>query len=171
MQSLDVISINLWQILISLINLLLIFLVVKKFLFKPVKKIFATRQAELDQQYASAEEAERKALADKEAWEQKMKGADAEAKAIMESATESAKFRGERIVAEAKDRADSIVRQAEVEAELERKKATATIKREIVEVSGALTEKMLRREINTQDHHQLIDSFIEEIGDEDDTDR
>ena len=78
MQSLDVISINLWQILISLINLFLIFLVVKKFLFKPVKKIFATRQEELDQQYASAEEAERKALADKDAWEQKMKGADAE---------------------------------------------------------------------------------------------
>ena len=53
---------------------------------------------------------------------------------------------------------------AETEADLERKKAADGIKREIVEVSGALTEKMLEREINTDDHRALIDSFIEEIG-------
>ena len=47
-------------------------------------------------------------------------------------------------------------------------KATEDIKREIVEVSGALAEKMLEREINTKDHQSLIDSFIEKIGDDDD---
>ena len=47
MQSLDVISINIWHILISLCNLILLFLVVKKFLFKPVKNLLASRQAEL----------------------------------------------------------------------------------------------------------------------------
>ena len=170
-QSLDVISVNLWQILISLINLILLFLIVKKFLFKPVKKVLTARQNELDEQYAEAKRAEEEANANRVAWEKKKEDLSHEADAILQSATESAKYRSEKMVAEAKDRADSIVRQAEVEAELERKKATATIKREIVEVSGALTEKMLRREINTQDHHQLIDSFIEEIGDEDDTDR
>ena len=75
---------------------------------------------------------------------------------------------GEKIVAEAKERADGILRTAEIEAELERKKAEAGIKREIVEVSGALAEKMLEREINTEDHRVLIDSFIEKIGDEND---
>ena len=39
MQSLEVISLNIWQVLISLCNLLLIFLILKKFLFKPVKKV------------------------------------------------------------------------------------------------------------------------------------
>ncbi|MBQ9086300.1 MAG: F0F1 ATP synthase subunit B [Clostridia bacterium] len=171
MQSLDVISINLWQILISLINLLLIFFIIKKFLFKPVKKLFATRQAELDDRYASAENAEKQALVNKDAWEQKMQSAEAEAKTILQSATENAKYRGEKIVEEARTRADSILRQAEIEASLERKKAEDGIRREIVEVSGALTEKMLGREINTQDHRVLIDSFIDEIGNEDDTDR
>ena len=40
-----------------------------------------------------------------------------------------------------------------------------------MEVSGALTEKMLGREINTKDHRNLIDSFIEKIGDGDDGDK
>ena len=39
MPSLDVISINLWQILISLCNLLILFLILKKFLYKPVRRV------------------------------------------------------------------------------------------------------------------------------------
>ena len=170
-QSLDVISVNLWQILISLTNLILLFLIVKKFLFQPVKKVLAARQSELDDQYAQAKRAEDEANADRAAWKQKKEDLANEADAILQSATDNAKYRSEKIVAEAKDRADSIVRQAEVEAELEKKKAAADIKREIALVSGALTEKMLGREINTEDHQELIDSFIEEIGDENDTDR
>jgi len=168
MQALDIISVNLWQILISLINLLILFWIIKKFLFKPVQKMLSQRQSEIDEQYASAEEAEKQALANKESWEQKMHTATAEADAIMQTATENAKWRGEKIVAEARDKADGIIRQAETEAELERKKAEDGIKREIVDVSAILTEKMLGREINTQDHRALIDSFIEEIGNNDD---
>ena len=44
MQSLDVISVNIWQILASLANLVLLFLMVKKFLYKPVKKMLEQRQ-------------------------------------------------------------------------------------------------------------------------------
>ena len=44
-----------------------------------------------------------------------------------------------------------------------------SIKQEIVSVSTLLTEKMLEREINSDDHKQIIDSFIENIGDENDT--
>ena len=51
------------------------------------------------------------------------------------------------------------------EAELERKKATDSMKQEIVEVSGALAEKLLERELNREDHKAIIESFIEEIGD------
>ena len=168
MQNLDVISVNLWQILISLINLFLLFLIIKKFLFKPVKKVLDERQKELDDQYAAAKEAELQANEDRRAWEEKLSGADAQADAILQSATDNAKYRGDKMIAEAKERADGIIRHAQNEAELERQKAVDGIKREIVEVSGALTEKMLEREINTDDHRALIDSFIEKIGDSDD---
>ena len=49
--------------------------------------------------------------------------------------------------------------------------AKESIKKEIVEVSSLLTEKMLQREVSMDDHKQFIDSFIESIGDEDDADR
>ena len=44
MQTLEIISVNLWQILISLANLLLIYIILKKLLWKPVKKVMDQRQ-------------------------------------------------------------------------------------------------------------------------------
>lgn len=168
MQTLDVISVNLWQIVISLLNLVLLFLLVKKFLFKPVMKVLEQRQKQIDDRYAEADEAKTEAQESRRTWEEKLAGAEAEADAILQTATENARRRGDKLVAEARDEADSIVRMARNEAQLERQKAAAGIKQEIVEVSGALAEKLLEREINRQDHRTLIDSFIEEIGDEND---
>ena len=59
MQTLEVISVNLWQILISLLNLLILFLLFKKFLFKPVNDMLAKRQSEIDARYDAADEAKR----------------------------------------------------------------------------------------------------------------
>lgn len=165
MQTLDVISVNLWQILISLLNLYLLFLIVKFFLFKPVKNVLAKRQQELDARYASAAEAERAAHENQRSWEEKISHADTEANAILQSAAEQAKFRGDAIIADARSRADSIIRVAQDEAEQERRKAVDDVKREIVEVSGVLSQKILEREINTEDHRKLIESFIETVGD------
>jgi F-type H+-transporting ATPase subunit b len=89
-----------------------------------------------------------------------------EAESILKQATDTAKYRADQIVTEAGERAEGIVRRAEAEAELERKKATEGIKREIVDVSAALAEKMLEREVNENDHRALIDSFIDKIGEE-----
>ena len=164
LQTLDVISINLWQILISLANLVILFLLVKKFLFKPVQNLFAKRQAELDHQYAAADAAEQAAQEHKNAWEQKMQSANDEADAIIQEATDAAKYRAAQIVEEANAKAAGIQSRAEAEALLTQKQAEEGIKREIVEVSSAIAEKMLEREINEQDHRALIDAFLEEIG-------
>ena len=62
MQSLDIISVNLWQILISLANLVILFLILKKFLYGPVTKMLAKRREEIDTQYTEAETANKSAL-------------------------------------------------------------------------------------------------------------
>ena len=49
MQNLDVISVNIWAILASLANLLILTLIIKRFLYKPVKKILDTRRAAIDE--------------------------------------------------------------------------------------------------------------------------
>lgn len=164
MQTLDIISVNIWHILVSLGNLLLIYLIAKKVLFAPVKKLIADRQAFIDAQYAAAAEAEKKANVDKAAWEEKLATAEGEAHAILQNAKEHAQRRSDQIIEDAEARAEGMIRLAKQEAELERKKAEDGMKREIVEVSAALSEKLLAREINTDDHRTLIDSFIEDIG-------
>ena len=52
--TLDLVSIVPWEIVTQLINLLLLFLLLKHFLFKPVQNILNARQAEIDKTYADA---------------------------------------------------------------------------------------------------------------------
>ncbi|MEE1043242.1 MAG: F0F1 ATP synthase subunit B [Clostridia bacterium] len=165
MQTLEVISVNLWQILISLLNLLILFLLFKKFLFKPVNKMLAKRQSEIDARYNEADEAKRLAEEDKSLWNEKIGTVKAETDEMIKKAQESAKRQSESIVSKAKEQADGIIRQAETQAQLEMQKAEESIKNEIVEVSTALANKLLEREINAEDHRDLIDSFIGKIGD------
>ncbi|MBR6029621.1 MAG: F0F1 ATP synthase subunit B [Clostridia bacterium] len=167
-QALPVISINVWSILISLANLFILYRLVRRFLFKPVKKVLDARKAELEGRYAAAEQAEQDALADKAAWSEKMAGAQAEADGILHRAVSDAKLSSEAIIASAKEQAEGIVASAEEEARLERRKAEAGIRQELVGVSTSLAEKLLGREINASDHQALIDSFIEELGDSSD---
>lgn len=166
MQSSEVISLNIWQILISLCNLLLLFFILKKFLYKAVKKMLAERQQMIDERYSSAQEAERSALKSKENYEEKMRNAQSEAGVIIKEARAAAQRRSDKIIDAAKQKSDEMIRQAENEVELEKKKASSDIKREIAEVSTMLTERILGREINSDDHREFIDSFINTIGDE-----
>ncbi len=171
MQSLDVISINFWQILISLLNLVILFLIIRKFLVGPVNNMLKKRQDELSERYDSAEKAKLEADSYKRTWSEKMQTAKEDAEGIIKEATDAAKWRGDKIVAEAKEKADGIVRQAENRAELELKKAEEGIKQEIVVVSAALAGKLINREINVSDHQNLIDSCIEKLGDDNDADK
>lgn len=166
MQSLEVISINLWDVLISLANLAILFVLIKKFLYKPVKKVIAARQEAIAKEYAEVEAARTSAEASRTEYAQKLSGAQDEVDAMLEEATMNANRRGERIVADAQDKADGIIRQAQTEAEMEKKKAQATIRREITDVSAALTEKLLGREMSADDHRAMIDSFLDGIGEE-----
>ena len=159
-QSLDVISVNVWSILISLINLVIIFFIVKKFFYGPVHKMMDARREEIASRYQAADEAKAAAEADRDLWAKKNEGAEAEADRILKNAEASAELRGKAIVAEADRKAEAILRRAENEADLERRKASEEIRREVVDLSSALAEKMLEREIRQEDHRALIDAFI-----------
>ena len=164
MQSLDIISINIWHIVISLCNLLILFLMLKKFLYQPVKKVLADRQASIDSRYDEADKAKSEALQSKAEWEERMAAADEEAAGIISSAVESANRQSTAILGETKERADRMISRAQAEADAERRKAEDDIRERIADVSAAIAGKLLEREISAADHSDLIDSFISEIG-------
>ena len=125
------------------------------------------RQANIDKQYSDAEEAKIKALEDQKLYEEKLSAASMEADGVIQSAVDTAKAREKEIIADAKKKAEGIVLKAESDAKLAVLKAEDSIRREIIDVSTALTQKVLEREISSDDHKNLIDSFIDNIGDGD----
>lgn len=171
MQNLGIISVNLWQILISLANLTILFLLLKKFLYKPVLKMLDERRNQIDGDYSDAAKAKKSAEMKDAELTERLANAKTEAEGIVKEAADAAKLRSDKIIGDARVTAEGIVRQAEVDAELERKRASENIKSQIVDVSTALAEKMLEREINADDHNALIDDFISKIGENNDSDR
>ncbi len=171
MQSQDIINVNIWLILISLCNLVILFFILKKFLFKPVKKVLDERQAEYDAKFAEAEDKLAEANEVKEQLEQKFAMADGEVDRIIKEAKDNAQRRGDSIVAEAKDKAGIIVRNAEAEADLRKRKAEESIKDEIADVSVEIAEKIIGREVSEEDHRRLMSDFIDRIGEDDGADQ
>ena len=164
MQNLDIISINIWQVVISLANLVILFLILKKFLFEPVKKIKAQRENEIEAQYKKAEKTNREANELKAGWEEKISTADQKADEIIGEAVERANERNEIMLYESREKADQIIRKAKADIERDRREARETIKKEIVDVSQAISEQIIRREINMDDHRDLIDDAIDKLG-------
>ena len=166
MSNLEIVSVNIWQILISLANLTILYLLLKKFLYKPVKAVIEGRQAAIAKSYAEAEEARSSANAARDEYNAKLATAHGKADEIIHDATVIASRRGDKIVSEAREKAEEIVRQGELEASMEKKKAMESIRRDITDVSAAMTEQLLKREMNEGDHRNMIDEFLKGVGED-----
>ena len=171
MQSLSIISVNIWDIVISLANLCILTLIIRKFLFKPVKKTLDERRAAIDEGYAKAEAAQAEAEENRRNYAAAMAAAKQTADQVISDASRAAERRGQEIENAAREQAAEIRRQAEADAALEKKRAEQEMKREIADVSAQLTGKLLEREITAEDHRALIDSFLQEIGTDHDAEK
>ena len=166
MENLGIVSLNVWQILISLTNLTILYLGLKKFLYKPVKAVLENRKAAIAKSYAEAEEYRNSANAARDEYAAKLATAHGKADEIIHDATVIANRRGDKIVADAREKAEEIVRQGELEASMEKKKAMASIRRDITDVSAAMTEQLLKREMKEGDHRNMIDEFLKGVGED-----
>ena len=171
MQYSDVISLNIWSIVISLCNLIVIYLILRKFLYNPVKKALDERKASVDAVYDDARSAREEAERAREELTGRLKGAEAEAQSIKAEAEARARAREERELEAAKEKAAGIVRAAQAEAQSEKKRAEQDMRSAVTELSSAIAEKLLEREINTDDRDRMVDEFIDEIGEADGEER
>lgn len=160
---LELISLNIWHIIATIANLLILAWIIKKFLFKPVKKVLAERQGQVDDLYRYAEDALSQAEHDKQLYGEKLAGAKEEADSIVKAAVQRADRLGDEIVAEAKAKAADTVKKAEAEIAQDKKKAMNELKNEVAQISVQIAESVVGREINDDDHRDLIDSFIDKL--------
>lgn len=159
------VGVNPWTALGTFCNLLITFAVLRHFLFKPVKQMIDARQQEIDQMYADAAQAKKKAAAMEEEYQQHLKSIKAEQDAMLRDATVRAQKREEEIVNAARSEAQALRAAAEAEMAQERKKAVNDLKNEIGGIAVEIASKVVEREISVKDHQALIDEFIQNVGD------
>ena len=162
----DFVGVNLWTMLFAWLNLLILYLILKKIAFKPLKNMIDSRQKEVDEMYSNAENAENEAGELRREYEEKLSGAKAESEEILKNAQRRAILREEEIIKEAEAEAGRIMERAEAEIELERRRAVNDVKDEVSEIAISIAEAVIERDINENEHKELIDSFIEKMGDE-----
>lgn len=158
------ISIAPWTIIFQILNLLLLMVLFKKYLFKPVTEILEKRQAEIEGHYQEAQQAETDAKAMKADYESKMAGARQEADRVIKTATESANAMSTSIVEDARTQADQLKRRAQTEIDLERRRAFDEVKGELSGIALDIASQVIEREVNEKDHEAFINEFIKNVG-------
>lgn len=158
------ISIAPWTIIFQILNLLLLMVLFKKYLFKPVTEILEKRQAEIEGHYQEAQQAETDAKAMKADYESKMAGARQEADRVIKTATESANAMSASIVEDARTQADQLKRRVQTEIDLERRRAFDEVKGELSGIALDIASQVIEREVNEKDHEAFINEFIKNVG-------
>jgi len=160
----SVVGINPWTALFTFCNMIITFLILKKFLFAPVKRMIDDRQKEIDDLYARAEDAQKQAEAHREAYAKKLSEAQTEAGELLFRATADAREKGETIVQNAREEADGLMERAREEIRLEEKRSVNRMKDEISSLAVAIAAKVTEKELREADHTALVEKFIEELG-------
>lgn len=158
------IGVNFWTALFVLLNTLAIFFVAKKFLFVPVMNMIKQRQEEIDSMYLEANNAKDEALALEAQYKEKLSQATLTGERMVKEAVERGHNREEEILRQANLEASAIMAKASADIALEKKKALNDAKDEISDIAMAIAEKVVGRELSGADHSDLVDGFIDRLG-------
>ena len=160
----SIVGVNFWTALFTLCNMPITFLILKKLLFKPVKKMIDDRQQEIVGQYAEAERRRQEAEQAKLAYDQEIAQAKQKRDEIVREAAELARRQERDILDAAREEAKAITVKAHSDIQLERRKVFSEMKTEISDIAIEIAEKVTEKEIDSEKHRELIDSFIDQIG-------
>lgn len=151
---------NFWTMIFAWVNLLILYLFLRKILFKPVKNMIDKRQKEIDDLYADAEQKRTDADAMKTEYQEKLDAAEEEREEILKSAVRKAQLREEEILREADETARKTLRRAQEQVELEKKRAINEVKDEVSGMAIEIASAVIGRDVDASKHADMIDDFI-----------
>lgn len=105
------------NLLWTIINLVVLYILLRRFLFKPVRNILAKRKAEVDQLYAEAEKSQKDADALKAQYVASMQALDAQKAAKIEEAHQKAGEEYDQLIAQAHADSEKILSDAKKQAD------------------------------------------------------
>lgn len=160
----EALGINLVEIICAIVNFLILFGVLFKFLYKPVNEMFAKRsefiQNELDAASATNQEAESRLAG----YNARMAAIEEEGREIVRNSKIKAEEQAQMILDGAQAEADAIRAKARADMELEREKASAEMRKEIVAIALLAAEKIIEKDIDINGQEEMINGILEQAG-------
>ena len=152
------------NLLYTVVNVLVLFLLLRKFLYKPVMNIIAQRQKQVDDALNAAETSKKEAAAAMNAAQDKLRNVDAEAAARRTAYEEQAEKEKQQLLADAQKQADAIVAEGQRTAAAERQHKLREADAQTTALARAMCEKLLSRNLTEQDDSRLLDDLLEKAG-------
>ena len=155
----DLLTIN-WNLIFSVITVLVLILILKHFFFEKVKKFMDERKAKVEEQFQKAEEAENQAREKLDEYNEILAGAEKEKRVIIADAMENAKVQANSVLDEARKEAADIREKSRLQIEREKIAARKEIHNEVGDLAVQLAEKILESELDDDAQASVIDEII-----------
>lgn len=152
------------NLICTVVNLLVLFVALRIFLFKPVQKIIAARQSEADSQFAEAAAKQSEAAALRDQYNDSLARAEEEKKQILKTARDDADKQYQQIIDEAKDRARQIEERAVAEAHAQKEQILKNTQQEIGDMVVDAVHKIAATQKNAETDKSLYDEFLIKAG-------
>lgn len=150
----------------TIINLVVLYLLLRYFLIRPVTQIMEKRRQIVEEGFKNAQDMQNDALKMKQEYEEALSGAKQESVRIVDSARRSAKAEYDRIIGEAGEKAGSIIESAKETVQTEREKTMKELRSEIAGLAAASAVKILGRQSGEQADRDLYEQFLKETAGE-----
>lgn len=155
-------ELNAIEIIPAILNFLILFWLLKKFLYKPVLNMLEARENEIAENLTSADIARTEAESMRSEYESNLRDAQAKANDIIQQAAQLGESTRNEIVMQAKSEAQMVAEKAKLEIEREKEKALQDLRGEVANLAVDVAEKVVGRTVTVQDHDQLLSSFLQE---------
>lgn len=153
-----------WNIIWTIVNITILYLLLKKFLFGPITEVMDKRKQKIEDSFETAKNKNEEAEHLKTQYEEALNHAKVEAEEIVKDARERAEHVYDRTVKAAEDEASRVIENANKAIEVERKKTIESIENEIIGLTMAAASKILEQNMSEDINKQLVDEFLAEVG-------
>lgn len=153
-----------WGILWTVLNIAVLVIFFKIFLFDKVNAILDERQKLIGDSLAEAEQSKMDAASIKKEYQQKLSQADEEAVQIVKEAKDRAQIEYNKKVEETHAEANRIMEDANRAIALEKKKSMEDAQAEIAGIALLAAQKVIQKNVDAEDNKKLIGDFLQEAG-------
>ncbi len=147
-----------------LLNLIILYIFMRKFLFKPVTEFMEKRKNSIDQSLKDAEQAKIEAAETRKNYEEQIKKIREESDKLISEARIKATREYDEIIENAKKDALAIVERGRQDVERERAEMLRQIRQQIAVLAISAATKVVQSNMDTEANKSLVDKFIDEAG-------